>query len=122
MKIRTSREVVDELMKKKDETGIMAKAVNEMRTVLRELVNNMENIKDDLIGNMKRLDEVMSENNSISEDNSATTQELAAGMEETTASATMIVSNIDAIQTSAEEIRELSEREQQESREIMTSA
>ena len=113
---------IDKLMKKRDETGIMATAVNEMRSVLRELVNNMENIKDDLIGNMKRLDEVMSENNSISEDNSATTQELAAGMEETTASATMIVSNIDAIQTSAEEIRELSEREQQESREIMTRA
>ncbi len=113
---------IDKLMKKRDETGIMAKAVNEMRSVLRELVNNMENIKDDLSSNMQRLDNVMRENNSISEDNSATTQELAAGMEETTASATMIVSNIDAIQTNAEEIRELSEREQQESRAIMTRA
>ena len=115
-------EGIDKLMKKSDETGIMAKAVNEMRTVLRELVNNMENIKDDLIGNMQRLDDVMRENNSISEDNSATTQELAAGMEETTASATMIVNNIDAIQTNVEEIRELSEREQQESRAIMARA
>ena len=43
-------------------------------------------------------------------------------MEETTASATMIVNNIDAIQTNAEEIRELSEREQQESKAIMTRA
>ena len=84
-------------MKKRDETGIMAKAVNEMRSVLRELVGNMERVKDDLIENMKRLDDVMRENNSISEDNSATTQELAAGMEETSASAAMIVSNIDAI-------------------------
>lgn len=113
---------IDKLMKKNDETGIMAKAVNEMRSVLRELVSNMERVKDDLLGNMKRLDDVMGENNSISEDNSATTQELAAGMEETTASATMIVSNIDAIQTNVEEIRELSEREQQESRSIMTRA
>ena len=113
---------IDKLMKKNDETGIMAKAVNEMRSVLRELVSNMERVKDDLLGNMKRLDDVMGENNSISEDNSATTQELAAGMEETTASATMIVSNIDAIQTNAEEIRELSEREQKESRSIMTRA
>ena len=113
---------IDKLMKKNDETGIMAKAVNEMRSVLRELVNNMEHVKNDLLGNMKRLDNVMRENNSISEDNSATTQELAAGMEETTASATMIVSNIDAIQTNAEEIRELSEREQQESRAIMARA
>ncbi len=113
---------IDKLMKKKDETGIMAKAVNEMRSVLRELVSSMESVKDDLIGNMKRLDDVMRENNAISEDNSATTQELAAGMEETTASATMIVNNIDAIQTNAEEIRELSEREQQESKAIMTRA
>ena len=113
---------IDKFMKKKDETGIMAKAVNEMRSVLRELVSNMENIKDDLIGNMNRLDDVMKENNSISEDNSATTQKLAAGMEETTTSATRIVNNIDAIQTNAEQIRELSEREQQESREIMSRA
>ena len=113
---------IDKLMKKRDETGIMAKAVNEMRSVLRELVGNMERVKDDLIENMKCLDDVMGENNSISEDNSATTQELAASMEETSAGVTMIVSNIDAIQTNAEEIRELSEREQQESRAIMTRA
>ena len=113
---------IDKLMKKKDETGIMAKAVNEMRSVLRELVGNMEQVKDGLLGNMKRLDDVMRENNSISEDNSATTQELAAGMEETAASASMIVSNIDAIQTNAEDIRGLSEREQQESKAIMARA
>ena len=113
---------IDKLMKKKDETGIMAKAVDEMRTVLRELVGNMESVKDGLLGNMKRLDAVMRENNSISEDNSATTQELAAGMEETAESATMIVNNIDAIQMNAEGIRSLSEREQQESKEIMARA
>ena len=113
---------IDKLTKKKDETGIMAKAVNEMRSVLRELVGNMESVKDGLLGNMKRLDDLMRENNSISEDNSATTQELAAGMEETSASATMIVSNIDAIQTNAEGIRSLSEHEQKESKEIMARA
>lgn len=113
---------IDKLMKKKDETGVMAKAVSEMRSVLRELVGNMESVKDGLLGNMKRLDDVMRENNSISEDNSATTQELAAGMEETAEGATMIVSNIDAIQTNAAGIRELSEREQQESKKIMVRA
>ena len=43
-------------------------------------------------------------------------------MEETTASATMIVSNIDAIKTNVEDIRGLSEREQQESKAIMARA
>lgn len=113
---------IDKLMKKSDETGVMAKAVNEMRSVLRELVNNMENIKDELIENMKLLDDVMKENNTISEDNSATTQELAAGMQETTTNTNMIVNNIDAIQTNAEEIRELSEREQEEAKQIMVKA
>lgn len=113
---------IDKLMKKTDETGIMAKAVNEMRSVLRDLIGNMENVKDGLLNNMKRLDDVMSENNSISEENSATTQELAAGMEETTASATVIVSNIGAIQTNTEGIRVLSEQEQQESEMIMVRA
>ena len=93
-----------------------------MRTVLRELVGNMENVKDSLVGNMNLLDGVMRENNAISEDNSATTQELAAGMQETAASATMIVGNINAIQSNATDIQELSDKEQKESRDIMTRA
>ncbi len=113
---------IDKLMKKKDATGIMAKSVREMRTVLREVVTNMDNVKEGLIGNMNRLDDVMRENNSISEDNSATTQELASGMEETTASTTMIVDNISAIKNNVVGIRELSEREQQETKEIMVRA
>ena len=113
---------IDKLMMKKDETGVMAKAVNEMRSVLRELVGNMENVKDNLLGNMKRLDDVMKENNSISEDNSATTQKLAVGMERTATSTTMITKNIDAIQVNASDIQELSEREQLESKAIMIRA
>lgn len=113
---------IDKLVKKKDETGVMAQAVNEMRRVLRELVTDMEQIKDNLVGNMNLLDGVMKENNAISEDNSATTQELAAGMEETSASATMIVGNINAIQNNVTGIQELSEKEQTESKEIMSRA
>ena len=112
----------DTLLKKKDETGIMANAVNEMRSILREMVTNMEKIKENLSMNMELLDHVMRENNTVSEDNSATTQELAAGMEENAASATMIVNNIDAIQSDAADIKELSEKEQNESKDIMTRA
>ena len=115
-------EDIDKLVKKKDETGIMANAVNEMRSILRELVTNMENVKDSLVMNMDLLDNVMRENNAVSEDNSATTQELAAGMEENAASATMIVNNIDAIQCDAADIKELSEKEQNESKNIMARA
>lgn len=113
---------IDKMMKKKDETGIMATAVNEMRTILRELVTNMEQVKDNLVDNMNRLDNVMKENNAISEDNSATTQELVAAMVETTTSAALIVDNISSIQDNVTGIQELSEKEQNESKEIMIRA
>ena len=110
------------LVKRKDETGSMAKAVSEMRGVLRTLVTDMEQVRDNLLHNMEELDVVMQENNSISEDNSATTQELAAGMEETTASANMIVSSIGAIQDNVTGIRSLSENGQTESAEVKARA
>lgn len=113
---------IGKLIRKKDETGVMAQAVSEMQQVLRELIGNMTQIKDNLLHNMARLDDVMKENNLISEDNSATTQELAAGMEETTASTTMIVENINAIQDNVSGIRDLSEKEQTASKAIMERA
>lgn len=110
------------LVERKDETGSMARAVGEMRGVLRNLVADMEQIRDHMLGNMEELDNVMRENNAVSEDNSATTQELAAGMEETTASANMIVSNIGTIQDNVTGIRNLSQNGQEESREVRDRA
>ncbi|MGN1157591.1 MAG: methyl-accepting chemotaxis protein [Agathobacter sp.] len=115
-------EDIDELAKKKDETGAMATAVSEMRAVLRELISNMEAVKESLGNNMDLLDEIMRENNTISENNSATTQELAAGMEETAADAVRIVENIGAIQVNVADIQKLSANEQQNSKEIMARA
>lgn len=114
--------VVEKLIKKKDETGIMAQAVNEMQQILRELIGSMRQVKDNLLESIELLDGVMKENNTISEDNSATTQELAAGMEETTASTAMIVENINAIQDNVSGIQGLSEKEQEESEKIMAKA
>lgn len=113
---------VEKLVRKKDETGIMAQAVMEMQHVLRDLVSDMEQVKNNLLGNMSLLDDVMKENNAISEDNSATTQELAAGMEETTASTTMIVGNINAIQDNVSGIQNLSQQEQAASETVMARA
>ncbi len=113
---------IERLMKQKDETGTMAKAVYDMRSVLRDLVSNMEQIKESLVSSMGLLDHVMKENNAISEDNSATTEELASGMQETTANTTMIVSNINAIQDNVTDIQNLSEQEQKASQDIMARA
>lgn len=115
-------EEIGRLAKRQDETGAMAQAVREMRGVLRGMVADMERIKDSLQKNMKSLDDVMKENNAISEDNSATTQRLASGMQETSASATLIVSDISAIQNNVTGVRDMSEKEQEEAKEIMARA
>lgn len=108
----------DVLARRRDETGDMARAVSEMRSVLHGLLADMEETKESLAANMELLDGVMRENNAISEDNSATTQELAAGMEETASGAARIVSNISAIQNNVTDIQSLAQRGQQESQSI----
>ncbi len=110
------------LMKRSDETGMMAKAVGEMRGVLRDLIGDMEHVKEGLADTTVRLDDIMQENSAIAEDNSATTQELAAGMEETSANAATIVSDINAIQDNVTDIQTLSESGQQKSEAVMARA
>lgn len=112
----------EKLAKRKDETGVMAGAVNEMRTVLRQLVESIEQVEESILANMNRLDQVMKENNEISEDNSATTQQLAAGMEETTASTVMMTDNANAVKVSADDIQQLSREGQDISEEIKNRA
>lgn len=112
----------DSLKNRKDETGAMAKAVGEMRVVLRNLVKNMEQIKANLDDNMRSLDNVMKENSDVAQDNSATTQELAAGMEEASESTVMIAENINAIRENVSGINTRSRRGQEESGEIMSRA
>lgn len=112
----------EKLAGRRDETGVMAGAVNDMRSVLRELVGSIEQVEQSILANMDELDRVMKENNEISEDNSATTQELAAGMEETTASTSMMAGNAGAVKDSAEDIQTLSSEGQSLSKEVMTRA
>lgn len=112
----------DALAHRRDETGEMARAVNEMRCVLGELISDMRQTKDNLTTNMALLDSVMNENNSISENNSATTQELAAGMEETTTNTESIVRDIGAIRNNASGIRQLAGKGQADAGDIMGCA
>lgn len=112
----------DALKKRQDETGAMARAVGDMRDVLRSLIMNMEQVKDNLDSNMVLLDDVMRENNAIAEDNSSTTQELAAGMEQTAASTTLIAGNVNDIQNHVKGIHNLSAEEQLRARDVMSRA
>lgn len=110
------------LLKKKDETGIMARAIHNMRNNLRDMVNHIEDINSQIVNNMDHLKEVTSDVDSMCSDNSATTQELAAGMEETSASTEMINGHVDSIKTGADEIVKLAEDGDSVSGEVMKRA
>lgn len=108
----------DRLTKRKDETGVMAGAVGDMRKVFRELVGDITEAETTIVTDMDKLDAIMQTNSEMAEDNSATTQEMAAGMEETTASTTVISGNIGGIKRSTEDIRKLSKEGQETSDEV----
>lgn len=110
------------LTSRKDETGVMARAVKEMRAALREMFNNMNQIKNNLDENMEYLDKIMQENNNMAEDNSATTQELAAGIQEVADNSSKIVDNVNAIKDNVVGIRQLSKQGQDQSEEIRNRA
>lgn len=118
----TSTGADQKLIQRKDETGVMARAVKEMRTALRDMFNSMNQIKNNLDENMEYLDQIMQENNNMAEDNSATTQELAAGIQEAADNSSRIVDNINAIKDNVVGIRQLSEQGQEQSEEIKNRA
>lgn len=108
----------ENLKKRRDETGIMATAVGEMRNVFRELVGDITEAENTILKDMDKLDTIMQTNSEMAEDNSATTQEMAAGMEETTASTTVITGDIGGIRQSTNDIRKLSGEGQEMSGEV----
>ena len=93
-----------------------------MRGILREIVDHLENVESTILDNVGKLDQIMQENNAVSEDNSATTQQLAAGMQETTASTSMISGNVNTIRSDADSIRSLSADGQAASRDVLIRA
>lgn len=115
-------EIDPKLINRKDETGIMARAIRDMRTALRDMIDNMSRIKNNLDENMEYLDSVMQENNNMAEDNSATTQEIASGIQEVAENSSRIVDNINAIKDNVVGIRQLSKQGQEQSEEIRDRA
>ena len=112
----------DMLCKRKDETGAMARAVVKMRSNLAEMVGNIEDASTKIDGNVNQLQSVTNVVNNMCTDNSATTQELAAGMEETAATTESIYANIGYMQNGAKDITQLSERGDSLSVEVMERA
>ena len=105
-----------------DENGIMARAVAGMRASLRRMVASIDEASTKINGNVDMLEDVTNVVNSMCTDNSATTEELAAGMQETAATTESIYANIGYMKTGAEDIQALSEAGDTLSREVMDRA
>lgn len=75
------------LQKNKDETGTIARAIFLTRSVLREMVAKLQNVSQTVAENASRMENLSVQIQESAHDNSATTQQLSAGMEETAASA-----------------------------------
>ncbi|MBO4889430.1 MAG: methyl-accepting chemotaxis protein [Lachnospiraceae bacterium] len=110
------------LCARKDENGVMARAVQGMRTNLRRMVASIDEASTRINGNVDQLEDVTNVVNSMCTDNSATTEELAAGMQQTSATAESIYANIGYMKTGAEDIQALSEAGDTLSREVMERA
>ncbi len=112
----------DKLKGRGDETGVMARAVSGMRSNLKNMVKNIDMASLKIDGNVNKLQDVTNVVNSMCTDNSATTEELAAGMEQTAATAESIYANIGYMQTGAKDIIKLSEAGDEMSDEVMRRA
>jgi len=103
---RESQEL-ETVTKRKDELGLIARAVKDMRLSLKDIVTDISASSEVLTGNMDELKGEAATINNMCTDNSATTQELAAGMEETSATTDNINDNINDMLESAKVIDEL---------------
>lgn len=112
----------EKLCKRKDETGEMAKEVRVMRRNLRDMIRNIDTASIQITDNVDGLEKITETVDRMCSDNSATSEELAAGMEETAATTVNINENIGMIKNGAEEINVLAADGAKTSEEIMERA
>lgn len=113
---------MDNLVKMKDETGDMARAVNVMNEKLRAMVKLLEDTGTSVLNNSKFLGTSSKAVGEMCDDNSATTQELAATMEEAASSTERVNENVGMITNHAKVIMDLSQKGESESKEILIRA
>ncbi len=110
------------IVKKKDEIGMMARAIQQMRHNLRGMVEDIEGVSRQITANVNEVKAISLEINNKCTDNSATTQQLAAGMEETSATTETIHGNIGQMKEGAEQIKQLAREGEELSHEVSKRA
>ena len=106
-KFNFTNQISTKIVKKKDELGLMGRAIRDMRMNLSRMVGDINGVGEQITSNVNAVRAISVEINSNCTDNSATTQQLAAGMEETTATTETINNNIDYVRKEAEQIKSL---------------
>lgn len=110
------------LCKRKDETGEMARSVRKMRKNLRTMIQDIDEASTQITGNIDHLQQITDTVDNMCSDNSATSQQLAAGMEETAATTATINEHINDIKNNADEIASMAVNGAKTSDEIMERA
>ncbi len=110
------------LRKRKDEIGNMALAIHHMRSELRTMIKRIAHTYESVSEHLTHLDDVVQTVNRTCMDNSATTEELSAGMQETSATSTTITESIGHVKLSAIDITTTSQKGSTLSSEIMERA
>ena len=105
-----------------DEIGLIANALGRMRNALRGVVGSINDAGSSINTNVTQLWNTIDNVNTICEDNSATTQQLAAGMHETAATTSNITENVEAVQNSARGIGDLADGGSALSEEVLVRA
>lgn len=113
---------IDKLCKRKDEIGVMAEEVRMMRQNLSEIVGEIGVASENIDSNVDQLLNISQNVNEMCVDNSATSEELAAGMQETSASTTTIATNISEMYENSKGIGNLASEGERMSAEVMERA
>ncbi len=112
----------EKLCKRGDELGTMARSIRNMNNNIKDIVFDIDDAGRNIMDNVIQLQDITNEVNDMCSDNSATTQQLAAGMEETSASTITINTNIEHMQSDAKEIDQMTLDGDKMSDEIMKRA
>ncbi len=110
------------LERRKDEIGLIAKALSKTRNNLRDMVEMISRAGTSIDTNVGVLKATIDKVGGICEDNSATTEALAAGMEETAATTTTIAKNVENVQENARGIDSLADEGTRLSNEVYKRA
>lgn len=90
----------------------MARELRAMRRNLREMVANIDTASQQITGNVDGLKQVTETVDHMCSDNSATSQQLAAGMQETAATTVNINENVGTMKEEADRLTEMAEKVQ----------